>query len=578
MLDRVEVIEGGTSSLYGNGAMGGMISFFSQPLAPGAAKVVMDAGSRDAKHAFGAVGVPVFGAITANAAVDYLDGGGYTLLDPTVRGVIDVPSEIVQRNGFLRMNYNPSSRFSSFVTGHLFGDTRSTGTPLSRQTRDQGSVDVGLNYDADGRGQFSVRGWNGAQTEKQRSTGIRGNSTTCTPSATTPRQCEDSSVTAQIPSHDWGASLQWTKTGLLRLESFSVGGDYRHMQGNFDELDWSTTCPGANCGSFLRAIQSGGDQALSGAFVQAIAHPIAPLRVELSARVDRWDNSNGRAVDSAATALAPTVLDYGDSSKAAFSPRIGIRYQVLPRFALHAAGYKAFRAPNLAELYRKQINANASQITLPNPYLSAETALGREAGFDWQPLDWVQVKGTWYVADYENFNVPTTLTGAQRPAECGTAATCRQRLPVNKSRSEGGEAYIAIRPIEPLFIAASANYDDARVVTAAAPAVAGAHINRVPSPKQTIRATYTSRMLGTWTGIWRHEGHTTTLQGAWLDPMEVIDISGSREIVPGVRAALWIDNLQDKQYQVNVSGTAPNQLYSFGMPRTIRLGIEATRY
>ena len=36
MLDRVEVVEGGTSSLYGNGAMGGVISFFSRPLAPGA--------------------------------------------------------------------------------------------------------------------------------------------------------------------------------------------------------------------------------------------------------------------------------------------------------------------------------------------------------------------------------------------------------------------------------------------------------------------------------------------------------------------------------------------------------------
>ena len=36
MLDHVEVVEGGTSSLYGNGAMGGVISFFSRPLAPGA--------------------------------------------------------------------------------------------------------------------------------------------------------------------------------------------------------------------------------------------------------------------------------------------------------------------------------------------------------------------------------------------------------------------------------------------------------------------------------------------------------------------------------------------------------------
>jgi len=578
MLDRVEVIEGGTSSLYGNGAMGGLISFFSRPMAPNTARVVLDAGSRDAKHGFVAMGLPIAGALTANVSGDYLEGGGYTLLDPAVRGLIDLPSEIVQRNGYLRLLYEPSSRLSAFITGHLFGDSRYTGTPLSRQSREQQSADVGVNYDLGTRGLFSFRGWNGVQTERQRSAGIRGNSATCTPSATTARQCEDSSVNARIPSHDWGASLQWTKRNLPFIQSFSVGGDYRHMQGNFDEVDWNTTCPGANCGVFLRRIISGGDQALSGAFVQAIANPFAPLRIELSARVDRWDNKNGLAIDSAATSTTQTVLRYGDSSKVAFSPRLGVRYAVLRNLALHGAVYKAFRAPNLAELYRKQINANASQITLPNPYLKAENALGREVGLSFQPLDWAQIKGTWYVAEYTDFNVPVTLAAAQRPPECGTAATCRQRLPVNKSRSEGGELYVALRPVEPLFVSVGVNYDDARVVDGPAGTVVGAHINRVPSPKQTVRATWTSRLLGSYTGIWRHEGHTTTLQGAWLDPMEVLDLEAQRELVPGIRAHVSLENVQNRRYQVNVSGNPPNQLYSFGMPRTLRVGIEAFRY
>jgi iron complex outermembrane receptor protein len=52
MLDRVEVVEGGTSSLYGNGAMGGVISFFSRPLAPGAANMLIEGGSRDMRHGY----------------------------------------------------------------------------------------------------------------------------------------------------------------------------------------------------------------------------------------------------------------------------------------------------------------------------------------------------------------------------------------------------------------------------------------------------------------------------------------------------------------------------------------------
>jgi len=383
-------------------------------------------------------------------------------------------------------------------------------------------------------------------------------------------------VAALIPSHDWGGSALWTRTALVGLESFSVGGDFRHYQGAFDEVDFNTSCPGANCGRFVRKIWSGGDQNLSGAFVQAIAVPLAKLRVELGLRADRWDNNNGLAVDSATTKNTTT---YPDSSKTAFSPRLGARYQLTPSLSVHSAYYRAFRAPNLAELYRKQINANASQITLPNPYLKAEYAEGREAGLDWQPLDWLQVKGTWYIADYRDFNVPVTFAANAKPAACGTAATCRQRQNINKSRSVGGEAYLALRPISQLFISGSVNYDDARQQSGLTDTTTKKpHINRVPSPKQVVRATYTSRLLGSWTALWMHEGHTTTLQGAWLDPFTVVNLQAQRDLLPGVRALVWIDNVGDTKYQVNVSGTAPNLVYSFGRPRTVRVGLEMSRF
>src|SRR5206468_3059479 len=98
------------------------------------------------------------------------------------------------------------------------------------------------------------------------------------------------------------------------------------------------------------------------------------------------------------------IVNYANKTATAFDPRVGIRYQVTSTLSIHVAGYKAFRAPNLAELYRKTINTAASQILLPNPDLAAESALGREVGFDFQPSSIVQVKGTYYVADYRDFN------------------------------------------------------------------------------------------------------------------------------------------------------------------------------
>ena len=119
-------------------------------------------------------------------------------------------------------------------------------------------------------------------------------------------RAEDSSLTADIPSHDWGASAQWTRGGMMGLESFSVGGDFRHYQGDFNEVDFSTTCPGATCGALTRRVSSAGAQSLSGAFVQAILVLVSPLRIELSARVDRWDNTDGHSISSTPTTTATT--------------------------------------------------------------------------------------------------------------------------------------------------------------------------------------------------------------------------------------------------------------------------------
>jgi iron complex outermembrane receptor protein len=579
MLDRVEVVAGGTSSLYGNGAMGGVISFFSRPLAPGAATVTMEAGSRNARHVYAAAGLPIWGALTANVSADYQDGGGYRLVGagttratiagrdttiPTLApGLIDVASGVIQRNGYLRLDYAPSARWSAFATGHLFGDTRDTGTPLSYQTRGQQNVDLGLDYGSTPTGRLTVRAWDGRQDEHQRSAGARANSSTCASASGAARQCEDSSVVADIPSHDWGASALWTHGEVLGLESITVGGDYRHYSGNYDEVDFNTSCPGASCGRVTRTILSGGDQALSGVFVQAIAAPLAPLRVELSARVDRWDNTNGRSEDAAAG-----VTRYPDSSKTAFSPRVGARWQVLRGLAVHGAYYQAFRAPNLAELYRKQITP--TQITLPNPYLRAERALGREVGLEWQPAAWMDVKGTWYVADYRDFNVPTTIATAG-------GVTTRQRRNVTRTRSRGGEAYVALRPVDALLVSGGVSYDDARQQSNVADPTHKPHVNRVPSPRQTLRATYTSRALGDYTAIWRHEGHTTTLQGAWLDPFTVVDLHARREVVHGVAAFAALENAGDTRYQVNLSGSGASTLISYGMPRTLRVGVTLDR-
>jgi outer membrane receptor protein involved in Fe transport len=63
-----------------------------------------------------------------------------------------------------------------------------------------------------------------------------------------------------------------------------------------------------------------------------------------------------------------------------------------------------------------------------------------------------------------------------------------------------------------------------------------------------------------------------------LEPFTVVDASARREFLPGLRAILSVENIGDVQYQVNVAGSGAGALYSYGMPRTLRIGVEAFRY
>jgi len=133
-------------------------------------------------------------------------------------------------------------------------------------------------------------------------------------------------------------------------------------------------------------------------------------------------------------------------------------------------------------------------------------------------------------------------------------------------------------------LSGSVNYDDDRQqsgLPTTATDDTKPHINRVPSPKQTIRGTWSSATLGDWTAIWRHEGHTTTLQGVWLDPYTVVDANVQREIVNGLRGFVSVENIGNTQYQVNLSGSgtaASPLIVSRGLPRTVRVGVEAYRF
>jgi outer membrane receptor protein involved in Fe transport len=540
LVERVEVLEGGGSNLYGNGAMGGVISFFARPIAPGSYELQLDGGSRDAKHAYASVGVPLARSLNAMLSGDYLDGGGYRMIAPASAGPVDHRSQISSRNGMARLEFSPARHLSTFVSGNFFNDNRDLGTALAHTKRDDRRLTFGADLDGAAYGALTLRGWNGILVEDQWASAV-------TPAVG--RTSERQTSWQRIPTHDWGASLQWARDGVLGLRTLIAGADLRKMTGNVAEEDYAAD------GSVSANIQSGGSQLLSGAFVQGILSPVEPLRIEIGGRYDHWGNNDGFSIDAGGNTRYP------DETYDHFSPRVGATYRLSSALTLRGAIYDAFRAPNLAEMYRKFVSG--PNTNLPNPALRPESARGQEVGFDLQPASWMQLRGTYYSAIYSDFNSFVT-----------TSPGVRQRQNVQRSRSTGGEAYLAVRPVEELLLSASVNYDHAVVVANEAnPATVGNYIGRVPQQRQVIRATYATPMLGSLTALWRHEGKNSTFNGTQLDPFTVVDANYTRDISSGVSLFASVENVGDVKYQVNFSGG----IVSLGLPRTVRVGVRAER-
>lgn len=558
-IDRVEVLEGGGSNLYGNGAMGGVISLFSRPTAPGAYHIVADGGDRNARHGYAMVGLPVYGPLSLALSGDYSEGGGYQLIAPKSAGPVDMVSQTIVRNGMARLEYAPSANFSAFATYHLFSDDRHLGTPKSQTFRTDGSGDFGINYGQNSTGYLTVRGW--AREMRENNIG-----TTLLTVSGVARADERRTLFARIPSYDRGLALSWNRNDLFGFNSVSVGGDTRYYGGFYDEQDYANTV--ANTAT--THINSGGNQLLSGVFATGVLLPADGWRVELSARFDSWGNNDGQATDASGRVTFP------NQNRTAFSPRVGVRYQILPSLAAHTAFYQAFRAPNLAELYRKQISSTT--ISIPNPGLKPEFATGYEFGLDWQPERWFQIKGTVYQANYTDFNTFVTTSAA------GVTPSTRQRQNVQKARSLGGEVYFALKPVPQFTFSGSFNYNDDRVtdlgpVAATATTFVGARIGRVPIQKATVRAAYDTPLVGTIALMGRYEGSNTTLGNAFTLPeFGVVDASYRRTIVGDVSVFASLENIFDRKYYVNLSGTAALPIISYGLPRTIRFGVEVTKF
>ena len=221
------------------------------------------------------------------------------------------------------------------------------------------------------------------------------------------------------------------------------------------------------------------------AFLQDEVKLADKLTALLSARYD-WSGINSNNVtyrDYTLTGSPVTTTPILNSSVNAISPRIALNYKVADDLSLRTSWGKSFRAPTLAERFVRDagIIGNGN----PNPAIDKETMTAYELGVYKQFSDKVSLDIAGYLNNYDNLIESRTLPGT----------TVFQYQNVAKARIWGIETGLNIRPNDAWTMSLGYTYMNAKDKSASPAALTASN----PDPTWlAYRPEHTTSASATW--------------------------------------------------------------------------------
>ncbi|UVT18646.1 MAG: TonB-dependent receptor [Nitrospira sp.] len=327
-VERVEIIPGGGSNLYGTWAMGGVINIISESGRPKT--------GANGELSGGSLGTNIqsvraqYGNDRTGMIISYrrFDTTGFLTVPSYQRGPVDLPvgSEHHQFTG--RVSHELTAHTTATISGTYYREDRSFGTPFSQGDRTIGTVSFGLKGD---QGRWGV--WE-AKTFAQWQT-FNNQSAVVLPSPFV-RLSDQPDRLQTIPSNDIGGMAQWSAP-LLSFFRIVMGGDARAIIAQSQEVLVASQAP----------FMTRGKQLGMGTFGELIFEPLDALVLTAGARWDWWKNFGGSR-----TAGSGPISATQDNTASIINPKFSVLYRINDRVRVGGSVYQAFRAPTLNELYR----------------------------------------------------------------------------------------------------------------------------------------------------------------------------------------------------------------------------------
>jgi outer membrane receptor protein involved in Fe transport len=543
-LSRVEVLRGGASSLYGSGALGGVVQFVPRrPDEPELRFETSYGGQRtpDASLYAGTLR----GRWGVSLSAQTFDTGGYVLVNKRERGRVDTPAASRNASGEIYVGHEFSDGLALFARGSYYGESRRNGTPLQFNRTHIRQLTSGGEFDAGRAGIFTLRAYASTEVFDQSFTAIAAD-----------RNSETLTRLQRVPAQAGGLSLQWSRS-LGPAHSFVAGVETREVRGASDEIVYVAGRPSSLVGA-------GGRERDASLFARDIIRVTPRLIVTPGARLDGWREFDARQTTRPLTgAGATSVKGFADRSETAFSPQLSALYKLNETVSLTSTFARAFRAPTLNELYRSFRVGNV--LTLANENLRAERLTSGEAGFILSTFRRrLAVRGNVFLMDVTRPVANVTLDTAP-------GLITRQRQNLGRTRSRGVEAEAEARLGGRWTVSGGYLLADARVVRFPAdPSLEGRLVPQVARQQLTFQACYSDPARLTFgvqaraTGAQFDDDQNLLRLGGYF----TLDALLARRLARGVEAFVAAENLLDRRYAV---GRTP--VLTVGPPLFVRAGF-----
>src|SRR5437867_9498358 len=307
-LDRVEMLRGGASELYGTDALGGVIRLFRRTPESKTLEVEGYMGNFEsadtafyASHRIGRHGF----ALTGEA----FRTEGYVQVPAPERGSVDVAARSRHHSleGFWEFKPEADKGIYALVTE--FSERRGNGTPLQVNDTQIRAAAAGATFVTGQNNHWSVDTFSLLETFDASFTAVALN-----------RNSESLTRTQRVPAKSAGALASWRRL-VFGKHLLLAGAEYSLVKGASDELLFGGGTP-------TGSVRADGRQDRTGIYFQDLFQTASRLQIVFGARWDGWHNHDAFTFSRTFATGAARQTPFPSRKQSSWSPKLGVRWDL----------------------------------------------------------------------------------------------------------------------------------------------------------------------------------------------------------------------------------------------------------